>query len=147
MAGDIFLDLGDKRILINPKDIKVKKTITIRDKVIDVKAKYSPYKKVARHPEETGEKWTERYLEWLGKSAIRAKGEKEEVYFKRVLAPTAFDENLAYFRDIVTVIATEFGQGEKVTDESWGEACPEDVTDFIVRILKKCKYPTEEFES
>ena len=146
MAGDVFINVGPERIFINMSEINFRRSIPIRDKMTKVKAKHSPYNKVPRHPKETGPDWTARYLEYLGKSAIRNETETDDEYLNRVLAPAGFEENLAYFKDALQAIAEEFNQGHKVTDEGFLDIDPDEYSKFMVRILKKCKYPTEEFE-
>lgn len=146
-GSDLFVNLGEHRLIINPKEITVGKTKIIRNRVLEIQKKYSPYTKVKRLPNESGEDWTTRYLEYLGQSAVRNEGEKDEDYLNRVLAPTTHDENLKYYQDVLAALADEFGQGNKVTDESFDKVCLDDALGLIVKILKKCKFPTNDFET
>ena len=144
--ADLFLNLGELRIFIEPNAVTVKKTREIRTAMTAVKAKHSSYTKVPRKPKETSEQWTERYLEYIGQINVRKEKETEAAYLERVLSPTSLEDDLVYTFDVLKALATCFVQGEKVNDQSFECAVLEDVNNFIVRILKKCKYPTTEFE-
>ena len=144
MDSDLFLNLGEQRIFIAPNAIKVKTTRVIREKMGDVKSKYSPYNKVPRKPKESGEDWTKRYLDFIGETSKMEEGESPDTYKTRLLNPV--DDNLDYTFDALKALAEVFGQGEKVTKDSFEESVIGDVNAFISKILKKAKYPATEFE-
>lgn len=148
MSGDsdLYVNLGTERIFIGPTDVKVKTTRKIREVMTQIKAKHSPYNKVPRLPNETGEAWTERYLEYIGQTNVMREDEDLEAYKARVLSPSSLEDDLEYTKDILRGLAGLFGQDSKVTDENFDEAVLEDVCNFIVKLLKKAKYPTAEFE-
>lgn len=143
--SDLCLNVGEHRIFISR--IKVKDTRKVREKMTEIKAKHSPYNKVPRKPEETGEQWTERYLEYIGETNVRGKDEDLESYKLRVLSPTSLEDDLEYMFDILKGIAELFAQGEKVTKDSFEEVDTDEALGFIIKVLKKAKYPTAEFES
>lgn len=146
MDEDLFLNLGEYRIFIEPRSVTVKKTREIRAAMTSVKAKHSAYNKVPRKTKETAEDWTERYLEFISSINIRKEGESEDEYKERVLNPANIEDDLEYLKDVLKGLAGCFGQAEKVNDDSFELLILEEASNFIVRLLKKAKYPTAEFE-
>lgn len=156
--ADLFLNVGAQRIFINPGSITVKMTRKIREAATKVKSKHSPLNKLPRKPNETGEDWTERWIEYIGKTNIKRPEESDEDYKLRILNPTSIEDDLDYLADMLIEIANLFdGQGSKITktytDEnnmviegSFEHIVLEEACEFLVKILKKAKYPTLEFE-
>lgn len=146
-GSDLFVNLGEHRLIIDPKQITVGKTRVIREKILELQKKYSPYNKLSRDPGESGAEWTERYLIFLGQSDIRNEEESDKAYLDRVMKATTHEENLRYYQDVLYALAEEFGQGSKVNDASFELGCMDEILGLIVKILKKCKFPTNDFEN
>lgn len=159
MDSDLYLNCGTNRIFIGPTAVTVKKTKEIRKIMTEIKAKHSPYNKLSRLAGETGEEWTERYLEYIGNSNVRKENETDDEYKLRVLSPTALEDDLDYLYDVLKGLASLFdAQDNKITQDvldengnviaegTFSSVVVEEACNFIIKLLKKAKYPTTEFE-
>lgn len=146
MNGDMFLNMGTHRIFINPRDIKIKTGLALAERISRVRAKYSPLTQLPKNEGESTEDWYVRYVEFLGKDAVRHEGESHEDFMARTFTATSARESVDQLFDYLVEIADQFAQKDKCSREAFEDCSSDDVYDFIIKIMKKCKIPTAELE-
>ena len=144
---DFYCNIGDRRLVISPSKITIKKMKELQEKMAEIRQKYSPYKAVPRLEKEKAEDWYARYIEHLGEQAKRKDGESNEAFMERTFKPQSALDNLEMLFDTLKMLAESFdNQSDKVTKEAFEDAVYEELCTLVRNVLKRAKISTAEFE-
>jgi hypothetical protein len=142
MAGDLFLQVGNRRVSVNPYRITGSHTKQLNDKIGEARAKANAPKDLAPEKGETKEDYDKRRSEWLKT--------QNENHDKRTVDEILKENNtldlassLGFMYDCVNAIAETF-QTRPIDslDELDNEPLYE-VNNFIVRVCRLARVPIE----
>lgn len=146
------LEVGEHRLVVDDKNILFDTIELLVEKLGEVNLKHSVFGRYPIADNESVEEWSERIKtvieEMNEKLQVEKKqeGESLSAFLKRVQDPEISGiANEKYF-DALKAIADVFGQGHKVTPESFKKTSAPLAQDFILNVLKKCKLSTSAYE-
>lgn len=141
--SDYFIMIQGQRLFVNPMAITVKKSNQLNEKITEARIKNSAYNKLPPKDGESKEAWLERFKEHVKSEDEQKKDESASDYVKRAFDPVAYKDNVNYMYDCLVAIAETFNQPNKVTKEGFEDTSIVEINNFIARVLKKAKVPTE----
>ena len=140
---DFYLDIGDKKIVINPSNISKREADKLNRKITQARIKNSAYGKLPPKEGETKPEYDKRYAEWAKEQDAKLKDETMEEFTQRMYSSIAYEDNMNYMYDVLCAIAEAYDQGFKVTPEAFLDVPLGQANNFIVRVLNKAKIPIE----
>lgn len=143
MDFDYFVIIGGVRLSINPHAITPNHSNKLNEKFTEARIKQHMYSKVPPKKDEKKEDWIKRYNDQIKKEEEKLKDELASDFVKRAIGDYGFKDNQDYMYDCLYAIAEVFDQATKVTKEGFANSSISDMNNFIARVCKKAKVPTE----
>lgn len=141
--GDLYLKIGDNKILVNPSSITRRMSDQLNCKITKARIDNSEFKEVPPKEGETKDEYQERLKEWGKEQSKLRKGESAEEFLTRNFEYRAYKDNWGYLNDIVKAIAEVTNQANKFDEESLKDTPTVDINNFIFRVCKVAKIPCE----
>ena len=144
MAKLAEVALGERRVVVDTKDLIWSKMELLAEEYASVKKQHSLFAQFPINDDETVEEWSERVSPLLLEENKKKDGEDSETYMKRVYSLKLDKQKLV--KDTVAMIATVFGQGEKICSGSFDRSSYPECKSFIIAVFEAVDLSTRDFE-